>query len=526
MAVYLSRPVKQFSASRQPLVELAREGFEALLASGGPPPDILLVTSAHPKELAGTTGAELAWSLAAHAVELGLKTRVEFYANPGLDEPTAHLAASSAGAALVHEAARRVQRGETGLVAVLGVEQMRLTDRETTTQALRSLIHPAERATGLTMPALGALLTRRFEADFPGLGQALTALTIANRSRTAANPRAHMRKTICREEIAGERNPIVSDPLRLFDVAPTSSGYAGLFLSREPGPLPMQVVVAGIGRGLDHLSVARRFAPKTRPPAAARLPLKGRGPKNGADPAPLGSVPRSAATGEAMRELLDGLGWSIHEFRRRVSYAEIHDAFPIIEFLGLLDCGLSSPVSIVEEIASGAFDPGGRLPVNVMGGVMGGHPIGATGVGQIVELYLQAQGRAEARVSSNSLHYAFAFNVGGPLTYNCVTLLCAFPATDGPPREFQLSLRPHATAADLRTSLGPVVERGAARILGGTRLEFPPPGYPNPCHIALVAAGDAVQFVPCLDEPSPPGTITRLIQTNGHLSATSTPVLD
>src|SRR5512140_296972 len=200
--VHLSRPVKQFSGSRQPLTEIALEGFEALLASGGPPPEVLLLTSAHPFELAGIAGPELARIVAARAQELGLSTRVEFYANPGLEESTAHFAASAAGAALFHEGARRVARGEVVRLAVLGVEQMRLTERETTTQALRSLIHPEERSTGLTMPALGALLTRRFEVDFPGLSRALTALTIANRSRTAANPRAHMRKTIRLEEIS------------------------------------------------------------------------------------------------------------------------------------------------------------------------------------------------------------------------------------------------------------------------------------------------------------------------------------
>jgi acetyl-CoA acetyltransferase len=497
MAVYLSRPVKQFSGSRQSLEYLALEGFEALLASGGPPPELLLITTAHPFELAATTGTDVAYALTRRAHELGLSMQVEFYANPGTSEPTAHLAASAAGAALVHEGARRVARGEVKRLAVLGVEQMRLTEREATTQALRGLIHPEERSTGLTMPALGALLTRRFEAEYPGLPQALTALTIANRSRTVANPRAHMRKSIRLEEISGDRNPIVSDPLRLFDVAPTSSGYAGLFLSGEPGPHATQVVVAGIGRGLDLLSVARRF-----------LSVNGSS-----------RLPGSAATREAMNELLTGLGWSPAEFQRRVSYAEIHDAFPIIEFLSLLDSGLAAPETIVNDILSGAFDRGGRLPVNVMGGVMGGHPIAATGVGQIVELYLQAMGRSETKVAGPDLHYAFALNVGGPLTYNCVTLLCACPSRGGRAPEFRLSERSHATVADLDTGMGPALVAGPARILSGTRLEFPPPGYPTPCHIALVTSPGATQFVACLGEPPPPGSLAHLVQTNGHLSA-------
>lgn len=509
MPVYLSRPVKQFSGSRQPLVDIALEGFEALLASGGLPPEAVLVTSAHPWELAGVTGGDIVTAVAARAKELGLDIRVEFYSNPGLEEPTAHLAASAAGAALVHEGVRRVDRGEVHRLAVLGVEQMRLTDRATTTSALRSLIHPDERTTGITMPALGALLTRRFEADFPRLHEALTGLTIANRARSAANPRAHMRKTIRREEIAGERNPMVSEPLRLFDVAPTSSGYAGLFLSSEPGALETEVVVAGIGRGIDRLSVAHRqllgpipeFLAGARPPGQA-----------GVSPCP-------GATAEAMNELLGGLEWTFGELRRNVAYAEIHDAFPIIEFMSLLDSGLAGRDEIVAEILAGAFAPDGRLPVNVMGGVMGGHPIGATGVGQVVELLLQALGRAETPVSRPATHYALALNVGGPLTYNCVTLLCAFPKGDGPPREFRISPRDHATAADIDRAAAPPLASGAVRVLSATRLEFPPPGFEAPCHLALVTDGLGSRFTACTGEPPPPGGFMELPRTNGSLEA-------
>ena len=492
--VYLSRPVKQFSGSRQPLVELAQEALEALLASGGPPPGLLLMASAHPQELAGISGPELEAAVAARAGLFGLKTRVEFYANPGIEEPTAHLAASAAGAALVHEAARRVARGQETSIAVLGLEQMRLTDRETTTQALRSLIHPAERACGLTMPALGALLMRQMETRHPGLQEALTTLTVANRGRTVLNPRAHIRKALRVEDIRSDKNPPVSEPLRLFDVAPTSSGYAGLFVTADAPPHDIQVQVAGIGRGLDTLSVCRR----------------------GAD---------FRATREAMAELLEHVGWEPGDIRRRVGTAEVHDAFPIIEFMGLLDCGLLAPETAVADILAGAVAPTGRQPVNATGGVMGGHPIAATGVGQIVELYLEAVGRSEGGVSLGpDGGYALAFNVGGPLTYNCVTLLCAFRREEGPPRDFRLSQRPHAVAADLDCALGPAPRPGPARLVAATALQYPPPGYAAPCAIGVVESEGHLHFVPCVNglashPPRHANAIVELIRTNGHLSA-------
>lgn len=491
--VFLSRPVKQFSGSRQPLADLAREGFEALLAAGGPPPDLLLVTSAHPQELAGITGEELAAGLARRASSLGLRSRVEFYANPGLENPTAHLAASAAGAALVHEAARRVARGEETSVAVLGVEQMRLTDREETTRALRSLIHPLERASGLTMPALAALLMRQLETRYGDLGDALMALTVANRAATTLNPRAHIRKALRPEDILSDRNPPVSAPLRLFDVAPTSTGYAGIFLTGEPGPLGIQVEVAGIGRGLDRLSVGAR----------------------GLD---------FRATREAMTELLDGLGWGLSELRQGLACAEVHDAFPVIEFMGLIDCGILEPGCAVEEILAGAISPGNRPAVNSTGGVMGGHPIGATGVGQLVELYLELTARSEGFRAASYPAYGLAFNVGGPLTYNCVTLLAAFRRDQGRPRDFALSQRPHATAADVDTHAAVVPEGGLARLVATTPLLFPPPGYEAPCVIAVVETAAGLHFVPCVnglaaDPPEGGETMVELVRTNGHISA-------
>jgi hypothetical protein len=299
-----------------------------------------------------------------------------------------------------------------------------------------------------------------------------------------------MRKSLRLEEVATDRNPLVSDPLRLFDVAPTSSGYAGLYLTTEPGPLPLQVVVAGIGRGLDRLCVSRRAG-----------------------------LSRSRATREAMDELLSGLEWDQAEFRRAVTRAEIHDAFPIIEFLGLVDSGLTTEEEAVEDILAGAFDIQGRCPVNALGGVMGGHPIAATGIGQIVELYLQSTGRSEIHPPLGYPAYSFALNVGGPLTYNCVSLLCAFERDLGPPRRFRISPRPHAVAAEVDRSGGDAPPAGSVQVLSATKLEFPPPGFGPACRIALVASGAGSHVVPCLHDPPPPGGLMNLIRTNGHMSA-------
>src|SRR5204862_2219621 len=106
----------------------------------------------------------------------------------------------------------------------------------------------------------------------------------------------------------------------------------------------------------------------------------------------------------------------------------------------------------------------------------------------------------------------------GPLTYNCLTLLCAHDSREKAPA-FRLSSRAHATAADIDRTAPAVLRPGPARVVSGTRLEFPPIGYAAPCHIALVSTPEGTQFVSSLRELTPPGTFVDLIQTNGHLSA-------
>jgi hypothetical protein len=219
-----------------------------------------------------------------------------------------------------------------------------------------------------------------------------------------------------------------------------------------------------------------------------------------------------------MTELLAEIGWTPQELRREIAYAEIHDAFPVIEFLGLMDCELSDERDVVEDILSGAFEPEGRCPVNVMGGVLGGHPIAATGVGQVVELCLQALRRSENLVPVEFPHYMFAFNVGGPLTYNCVTLLCAYSSAQGSPLDFRISQRPHSTAADLDLTNGGLLEPGPARVLSATRLEFPPPGVRRPCHVALVESEQCAGIVRGF-EGMDTGTIVNLVRRKGRLKA-------
>lgn len=462
--MYLSAPVKRFDGSREGLDAAALAGTLALLdACGRDLPELILLGSAHPLEFGGIAGPELA-ERTAHALRArGRALPVEFSAREGVYVRGASLSASANGADLLHEAALRVSRGERRAIGVVAVEQMRLKETSEITDILRSLIHEEERRYGLTMPALGALLQSYAEDRTPGLDRALRALILTNRANALANPRAHIRKVFTAEDYDSDRNPPVSEPIRLWGVAPTSSGYAALRVGRER-PARRAVRVVGIGEGIDRVSVAAR----------ARFL-------------------RSRATAEAMNALCAAAGRSIEEIRAEIAYAEIHDAFPIIEYQGLLDTGLLDPGTAVDEILAGAVAPDGRIPVNLSGGVMGGHPIGATGIGQVVELVLQGLGLAELGRAWPLPHESIALNVGGPATYNCVTLLRASDDADPEPALVDLPRRIVRDDLDLWTAKGALASAGG-RVAARTRLHYPPSGFASPLDIVFVELSDRRAF--------------------------------
>lgn len=488
--VYLTAPAKAFGGGRESLEECAEAGASALLeACGRGVPELLLLGSAHPFEFGGLHGAEIADRLAHALAARGVAIPVEFYAKPGVYVPEASLSASANGADLLHEGALRIARGERRSIGLIALEQMRLKERDERTEILRSLIHAEEKRCGLTMPALGALLESFATQRVHGLDEALRHLIFQNRENATHNPRAHVRKAIRAEEWEGERNPPVSEPLRLWGVAPTSSGYAAIRLGCER-PAGRAVRIAAIGQGLDRVAVSARD-----------------------------SFLRSRATAEAMANLPACCGMSPAEIRAAIRYAEIHDAFPIIEYQGLIDTGILDEETAVEEILGGAIAPDGRLPVNLSGGVMGGHPIGATGLGQIVELTLQGLGIAECGRVWPAPHLSLALNVGGPATYNCVTLL---RVTDDAGDETDVTLDlPRLISRD---NLDVAIDWASyneshGEVVARTRLHYPPAGYATPHEILFVKTAGTRLFAAGNGARIEIGGRVTLERTNGVINA-------
>jgi acetyl-CoA C-acetyltransferase len=216
----------------------------------------------------------------------------------------------------------------------------------------------------------------------------LALVAIKNHANGLLNPNAHIQVPITMEGILTGpdvvmNNPYVADPLRFFDCCPVSDGAAALLLApaemagqfaREP------VRIAGLGQATDAHAIHER-----------------------PDPTHLAAVKLAAEKALAMANLGPD----------DISLAELHDAFTILEIAESEEAGFFPKGEGHLALARGETQIGGRLPINASGGLKAkGHPVGATGVSQIVELVFQLRWEAGERQVKDAQH-GFACNFGG-----------------------------------------------------------------------------------------------------------------
>ncbi|WP_370877944.1 thiolase family protein [Variovorax boronicumulans] len=217
---------------------------------------------------------------------------------------------------------------------------------------------------GMIMPALYAMRARRYMHDRGLKLETLADISVKNRKHGVLNPIAKFAKLATREEILASRP--VAEPLTLLQCCPAVvDGAAALVLSTKPSQgvaKPVQVLASVVQSGLfETTPVDMTQAEITARAASLAYEQAGVGPRD-------------------------------------LSLLEVHDAFTISELLYYEALGLCDRGDAAALLHSGATALGGRVPVNPSGGLLAkGHPPGATGVAQIVEVCEQLQGRAGAR---------------------------------------------------------------------------------------------------------------------------------
>ena len=275
-----------------------------------------------------------------------------------------------------------VASGYVDVVLVVGVEKMTdVVGNERAAALLTGLDADYEGAQGVTPTALGALVMRRYLHEY-GIDVAdLAGFSVNAHANGSHNPNAMFRNLIKAERFASA--PMVAEPVNLFDAAPDADGAAAVVLAageRAADLVPKPVGVAASAIATDTLSLHDRPDPLTL----------------------------SAAESSAQRAYEQaGIGPG------EIDLVELHDAFTIMAALSLEACGFAARGQGVRLAQEGEISPQGRIPISTMGGLKArGHPVGATGLYQIVEAALQLQGAA-GLAQIEGVQVAMTQNIGG-----------------------------------------------------------------------------------------------------------------
>ena len=290
--------------------------------------------------------------------------------------------ACASGGAAIRAAVRAVELGDRDLVLVAGLEKM--TDVPNARRRYWLGVSGDtewERSAGLTFAGVYGLIASRYLSEHRVGPEALAEVAVKNHENGALNPNAQFQKRVTREEVLAA--PRVADPLGLYDCCPVSDGAAALLVATPEVARTFTdspVYIDGVGAGSDSLAVQERP-----------------------------DLTRFGATRWAADEAFHAAGVA----RSEISFLEVHDCFTIAELLALEDLGFAPTGTAGTMTLEGHTRRDGRLPVNPDGGLKAkGHPIGATGVSQAYEVFLQLRGAAGARQVSHP-ERALTHNVGG-----------------------------------------------------------------------------------------------------------------
>ena len=300
--------------------------------------------------------------------------------------------ACASGGATIRQAILAIESGAADAVLAGGVELMSVADIEHVTDALANAADDIyENEQGLTFPGIYALMARRYMHEFDATRAEMAAVSVKNHANAVDNPLAQFQKKLSVEEVV-ESKPIAT-PLTLYDACPVSDGASvAIVVSDEFAAkqgLDTSVTVLGTGQSSDAVALQDRSA-ITKTPAVER----------------------------AAEAAYEDAGITPDD----IDVAEVHDCFTIAEILALEALGFYEPGEGVRGAVEGETALDGSLPVNTSGGLLGkGHPVGVTGVGQIVELTKQLEGRHPNQAADAEV--ALAHNVGGSGASTTVTIL-------------------------------------------------------------------------------------------------------
>ncbi|MDO9545930.1 MAG: hypothetical protein Q7J07_04160 [Pelolinea sp.] len=297
----------------------------------------------------------------------------------------------ASGASAIKNGVLAVASGYYDYVLVAGGEKMREIVGWKATDFVATMTHPeVEYPYGVTLPGMAGMFTRLYMEKYNLTRDQLIAVAIKNQKMGALNPYAHVEMIITREGIVDDpdsvvNNPMAADPLHLYDMCPVSDGAAAVVLcslemakkiSKKP-----PVLVAGFGQATDTHTLQERD-----------------------DPTDLKAVTLASNQAFEMAKLTP----------KDVDFAELHDAFTILEIAESEHAGFFKKGEGGKAVEKGETSLGGKFPINMSGGLKArGHPVGATGVAQVVDVVFQLRHELGKDRQVKGAKTGFTLNFGG-----------------------------------------------------------------------------------------------------------------
>jgi acetyl-CoA C-acetyltransferase len=294
-------------------------------------------------------------------------------------------AACGSGAAALRAAMMAVSSGEMESAIAVGVEKMTETKGVETTAALATAADADyEAEQGLSFVAINALIMQRYMFEYGWKHTDFAPFSINAHANAVYNPYARLQEPI--SEKAYQQARMISDPINLLDASPIGDGAAAVVIvpasSLFTGPVSSHpwITIAGSASATDHLAVHDRH-----------------------DPLWLSAAEKS------VRKAYNQAGVGPQD----IDVFELHDAFSIMSALSLEACGFVERGQGPRMALEREITPTGCIPIATRGGLKArGHPVGTTGLYQIVEVVQQLRGEAGATQVPNA-RIGMAQNIGG-----------------------------------------------------------------------------------------------------------------
>ena len=298
--------------------------------------------------------------------------------------------ACATGTEALRGAAYAVAAGAYDIVLALGVEKLKDTGYGGLPVRTRGVSNdlwlPNSTAPG-AFAQLASAYAAKHGVAMPDLKRAMAHISVKSHANAALNPKAHLRNKITIDDVLGAMT--IAAPLGLYDCSDVSDGAACAILTSPE-------IARALKANAEIISIKALEVSVSNGEEAGF---------QGWDGAHIATARVAGARAYAAAGISDP--------RARIDMAEVHDCFSITEAVLMEDLGFSAPGRVIHDVLDGVFDLGGALPVEPDGGLKCfGHPIGASGLRMVYEVYQQLHGRAGER-QLKKMDRGLTQNLGG-----------------------------------------------------------------------------------------------------------------